>query len=180
MGLREVEPSHGLIIVITGDGKGKTTAAFGQVLRAVGHGWKVAVIQFFKQTGCGEIKSVAAFSDLVEIIQCGSGKWIDPNHMSPVDQMNAFWGWGIARDLLLQGAHQLIVLDEIMLALQSEVVPPAELIAALQSRPAGVSVMLTGRNAPLAICEAADIVSEVVERKHCFYGGVAASAGLDY
>ncbi len=170
----------GIVIVNTGNGKGKTTAAFGQALRAVGHGSAVCIIQFIKgKWQTGEAKAVATCSDLIELHICGTGFTWDAEHMDEVKRA-AERGWELARAKILSGKYQLVVLDEITYLLNYGLVSESEVFAALEDRPLGVNIVLTGRGAGAGLIALADIVTEMREVKHCYGKGVKAGKGIEF
>ncbi|MCK4839023.1 MAG: cob(I)yrinic acid a,c-diamide adenosyltransferase [Desulfobulbaceae bacterium] len=172
--------SKGIVIVNTGDGKGKTTAAFGQVLRAVGHGFAVCIIQFIKgKWQTGEVKALATCSDLIELHVCGTGFTWDAEHMDEVKRA-ARQGWELARAKIISGNYKLVVLDEITYLLNYGFVAENEVLAVLEDRPPGVNIVLTGRGAGAGLVALADIVTEMREIKHCYGTGVKAGKGVEF
>ncbi len=170
----------GIVIVNTGNGKGKTTAAFGQALRAVGHGAAVCIIQFIKgKWRTGEAKAVEACSDLIELHICGTGFTWDAEHMDEVKRA-AQRGWELARAKILSGDYNLVVLDEITYLLNYGLVSESEVFAALEARPLGVNIVITGRGAGAGLVALADIVTEMREVKHCYGTGVKAGKGVEF
>ena len=170
---------RGLIIVNTGDGKGKTTAALGLALRAHGRGLKVYIFQFMKHESAafGEHR---AFKQLgIPIQGLGDGfSWTskDLEHSAKL----AYAGWERSREALLSGENFLVVLDEITYPIQFGWIPLSEVLDALKVRPKGVTVVLTGRGAPQELIDLADTVSEVQSIKHAFEAGVPAQRGIEH
>jgi cob(I)alamin adenosyltransferase len=167
-----------LILVNTGDGKGKTTAALGTALRAAGRGLRVCVIQFLKSPSwkVGEAK---AGRDLgIEWWTLGDGFTWDSKDMART-QAAAVDAWAAARAKISTGDFDLVVLDEITYPMTWGWIAEDEVIGALRARPSHVNVILTGRDAPAALVEAADTVTEMVKTKHAFDSGVAAVKGID-
>ncbi|MDQ7793465.1 MAG: cob(I)yrinic acid a,c-diamide adenosyltransferase [bacterium] len=173
---------RGLVLVYTGDGKGKTTAAFGLALRAVGHGSRVFVIQFMKgDPDYGELQAVRRFlADRVEVVQSGLPSFVDRRAPSAEDLRLAREGLDLARRVLSQGDHDLVILDEINVAVDYGLISLEEVLRLLAQRPPGIDVVLTGRDAPATLLDAADLVSEVVDVKHHFRRGVAARKGVEF
>ncbi len=182
------EPSsrRGLILINTGPGKGKTTAALGTALRAVGNGMRVLVLQFLKGSWhYGELDAVEAFGpnfvgNLV-IRQMGRGfVKVGGAETDPEDLRLVKEAWTEARAAILSGDWDLVVLDEINYAIGYGMLDPAEVAAALSSRPEMVHVILTGRNAHPLLVELADTVTEMREVKHAYQKGVLAQRGIEY
>lgn len=169
----------GLIIVITGQGKGKTTAAFGQAMRAVGHGLQVLVIQFLKKRESGEVMAASRLEDLT-VRQFGTGNFCDLNHPDVREFEMARLGLEAARNALSDSQYDMIILDEINLALHYKMIPLAEVLPIIRDRRPGVDLILTGRQAPTEIIELADTVSEIIEIKHHQAKGHAARKGIEY
>jgi len=171
---------RGMIIVNTGNGKGKTTAAFGQALRAAGHGFAVCIIQFIKgKWRTGEARAVAKCGDLLELHVCGTGFTWEADHMDEVKQA-ARQGWNLARAKIDSGQYGLVVLDELTYLLNYGIVPESEVVDFLRGRPDGVNVVITGRGAGEGLIALADIVTEMREIKHGYGTGVAAGKGIEF
>jgi cob(I)alamin adenosyltransferase len=169
-----------LVIVNTGDGKGKTTAALGTLLRAWGRGWKVVMLQFIKTETSNFGEHRAARKMGVEIIPLGSGfTWLskDIEH----DKALARRCWEQCKERLLSGEYDLVVLDEITYPLTYGWLPVEEVLDALRARPPYVHVILTGRDAPAELVEFADLVTEMQEVKHPYRTqGIKAQAGIEF
>ena len=173
---------RGLLIVHTGDGKGKTTAALGLALRALGHGMRVLVIQFIKGPWrAGEHHMAERLQPDLEIIATGTG-FVSPDVREwPPEALQAVRdGWALARERVLAGAADVIILDEINHVLHWGALPLDEVLEVLWQRPAGVHVVLTGRDAPPELIEAADLVTEMRALKHPHEQGVKAQRGIEY
>ena len=171
----------GLLIVNTGKGKGKSTAAFGLMLRAVGHGMRVGVVQFIKgtwDTGEGRVLR-DRFHDLVTYHVMGDGFTWDTQDRSQ-DMASARKAWGVALELIADDRHDLVVLDELNIVLRYDYLPVDEVIAGLQARPAMKHVVVTGRNAPDALVAAADLVTSMEQVKHPYREGVKAQRGIEF
>ncbi|HCM37164.1 MAG: Cob(I)alamin adenosyltransferase [Candidatus Gottesmanbacteria bacterium GW2011_GWB1_43_11] len=173
---------RGLIIVYTGDGKGKTTAALGMALRTVGWGGKVLVIQFIKLWKTGEHKAVEKYIKDITIIPAGSGfvgimgdKKSKEEHKASA--INAF---ELAKKEIMSKKWPLVILDEINGAIEGKLVELKEVLALLASKPEEVTVVLTGREAKSEIMEAADLVTEMKKIKHPYDAGILAKKGVDY
>ena len=170
----------GLLMVHTGAGKGKTTAAFGLLLRMVGRGRPCGVVQFIKGAwSTGERAALERFDDLVEWHTMGEGFTWDTQDRAR-DVLAARRAWDRACELMRRPGLGLLVLDELNIALRYDYLPEAEVVAALQDRPAGLHVVVTGRNARPALMEAADLVTEMTLVKHHFAAGVKAQEGVEF
>jgi cob(I)alamin adenosyltransferase len=169
----------GLLIVHTGPGKGKSTAAFGLVLRALGHGWKVGVVQFVKGAwDTGERRVLEGF-DGVSWHTMGEGfTWETQDRAR--DIAAATRAWEKARELMADETIRIIVLDELSIALRYDYLPLADVIAALRHRRGDLNVVVTGRNAKPELIEIADLVTEMTLIKHHFAAGVRAQAGIEF
>ena len=170
----------GLLIVNTGPGKGKSTAAFGLTLRMLGYGRKVGVVQFIKGArGTGERDALAAFGDLVVWYTMGEGfTWETQDRAR--DIAAAERGWEKACDLLADPTISLVVLDELNIALRYDYLDVDAVVAALKARRPDLHVVVTGRNAKPALTEAADLVTEMGAVKHHFAAGVKAQKGIEF
>jgi len=171
---------RGIVIINTGNGKGKTTAAFGQALRVAGHGLPVCIIQFIKgQWVTGEGKAVQSWADRIELHVCGTGfTWQAENRAEVIEA--ALSGWRLARAKLAAGAHRLVVLDELTYLINYGIISEDELRDALSSRPDGVDVVITGRAAGEGLLAMADLVTEMREIKHPYRQGVLARRGCEF
>ena len=173
---------RGLIIVNTGPGKGKTTAAMGTALRAVGNGMKVLMLQFLKGSWhYGELDAVQAFGDKFVMKQMGrgfvkvGGAETDPEDIRMVEE-----AWTEAEQAIMSGEWDLVVLDEINYAISYGMLDAAKVAEALKRKPEMVNVILTGRSAHPTIIEAADTVTEMREVKHAYQKGIMAQRGIEY
>jgi cob(I)alamin adenosyltransferase len=172
--------AKGLLMVNTGPGKGKSTAAFGLVLRALGHGWHVGVVQFIKGAwDTGEKHALARFPDLVEWHTMGEGfTWETQDRQR--DIAAAGRAWVTALKLMGDPAIRLLVLDELNIALRYDYLPLPEVLAALANRRADLNIVVTGRNAKPELIEIADLVTEMGLVKHHFAAGVKAQVGVEF
>jgi cob(I)alamin adenosyltransferase len=170
----------GLLIVHTGPGKGKSTAAFGLILRALGHGWRVGVVQFIKGAwSTGEREALARFPDLVTWKTMGEGfTWETQDRAR--DVAAAGRAWEAAKAMMADEGIRLLVLDEINIALRYDYLPLDEVVATLSARRPGLHVVVTGRNAKPEMIEAADLVTEMALVKHHFAAGVKAQEGIEF
>jgi len=169
----------GLIHIYTGDGKGKTTAALGLVLRALGAGKKVCLVQFLKKGEFSEVKAFGKF-DKILIRQFGTGKFVYPNNVSIQDRNAAKNGLVFAKKVLLSERYDLLVLDEILVALKFDLLELEAILDLVAVKPSSLELILTGRGAPQELIAAADLVSNVEEVKHPFQKGVPARVGIEY
>ena len=176
------DPRRGLILVNTGPGKGKTTAAMGTALRAVGNGMKVLMLQFLKGSWhYGELDAVKAFGEHFVMKQMGrgfvkvGGAETDPEDIRMVEQ-----AWEEARAAILSGRWDLIILDEINYAISYGMLDPHKVVDTLKQRPEQVTVILTGRNAHPSLVEIADTVTEMKQVKHAYEKGIMAQRGIEY
>jgi cob(I)alamin adenosyltransferase len=170
----------GLLIVHTGTGKGKSTAAFGLVLRMVGNGKTCAVVQFIKGAwDTGERSVLETFGDKVRWHTLGEGFTWETQDKAR-DMAAAAKAWETAKALMADPEIDLIVLDEINIALRYDYLPLAEVIETLKARRPGLHVVVTGRNAKRELIEAADLVTEMTLVKHHFAQGVKAQAGIEF
>ncbi len=173
--------SKGLVQVYTGDGKGKTTAALGLALRAAGHGLRSIVFCFMKTHDTyGEILGAGRFAPEITIRAAGRETFVDKENPAPEDVRMAREGFAQARQAALSGEYDVVVLDEFNLILDFGLVGVDEVLTLFQDKPRQVEIVLTGRCAPAAVMEAADLVTEMVERKHYYPKGVYARRGIDY
>ena len=170
----------GKVHVLTGPGKGKTTAAFGLALRAAGHGLRVCIVQFMK-TGMTTGETIAAKRlRNIEIAQFGTGKFVDPKRITKADRKCAEDAMAHARKVLEGGKCDLMILDEINLAVSFGLVDAADVLDMLTGRKKGIEVVLSGRNAPQEFLDLADYVSYIDNRKHPFQAGTKARKGIEW
>lgn len=170
----------GLVIVYTGSGKGKTTAALGLAMRAVGQGMKVVMIQFIKGTWkYGEMETAKRLAPDFELLPMGKGfTWEEKE--PGADERAAAQALARARDIVRSGQYQVVILDEINNALDYGFIPLEEVLSLIQEKPEGLHLVLTGRNARPEVMEFADLVTEMKEVKHPFKKGVLAMRGVDF
>ncbi len=177
---RSDERKLGLVMVNTGPGKGKTTAALGLALRAIGHHHRVKIIQFMKgDPFYGEILIRQRLPEL-DIEQFGLDRFVDPKNPEPEHLQRAQEGFDAATQAIMSGDYHVVVLDEINVALAFGLVSTDALVALLREKPAHVEVVLTGRDAPQAIIDAADYVNEITDIKHPYQRNVPARVGIEF
>jgi len=170
----------GLVQIFTGNGKGKTTAALGTILRAAGHGLKVFIIFFMKgDYAYGEYKTLASLPN-VAVSSFGFRKLTDPTNITPEEKEQARLALAAAREAVNSGRYDLVVLDEVNVALGWGLIEPEEVIQLVRDKPAGVELILTGRYADSRLVEMADLVTEMVKVKHPFDKGIKARKGIEY
>lgn len=167
---------HGYLQVYTGDGKGKTTAALGLVMRALGAGLSVHVVQFIKSMEYHELRVLRGLG--VPVHQYGRGCFIRGEPKSEDKEM-ASRGLAFARELMAQGDLDLLVLDEINVALKLGLLAIEDVLDVVRSKPEGLELVCTGRGAPRQLIDAADLVTEMVGHKHYFEAGIAARDGIE-
>jgi len=171
----------GMIHVYTGDGKGKTTAALGLALRAIGHGYKVFMLQFMKGSkNYGEIIAAEKYLPDLTIMQCGLETFVDRNSPSPADKRLAAEGFELARKIIADNRHDMVILDEINVAVDFGLVPLDELLKIMKSKPPEMELVLTGRYAPEEIIALGDVVSDVKLLNHPYYHGIEAREGIEF
>jgi cob(I)alamin adenosyltransferase len=174
---RERVPSR--VIVHTGHGKGKTSAAMGIVMRAAARGWRVCVIQFVKDGRWKTGEEASARKLGVEWWSIGDGFTWDSTDMDRTEAI-AREAWSAARDLIRAGEHEFIVLDEITYPLNWGWIDGRDVIEAIRDRPPKVNIVATGRDAPAALCAVADTVTEMASVKHAFDDGIGAMRGIEF
>lgn len=171
---------QGLVQVYTGDGKGKSTAAFGLALRAMGRGLKVKIVQFLKgNTRYGEIiatKDLAA----IDVVQFGSPEFVNPLHPREEDRQMARDALDHGREALLSGQYHLVILDEVNVAAKLGLISVDDILALIKEKPKAVELVLTGRDADPRVIEAADLVTQMTLIKHPYEKGISARYGIEY
>ena len=173
----------GLVIVYTGNGKGKTTASLGVALRAVGHGLKVCMVQFIKgEWHYGELNSLKKLEPDFELIVAGKGfiGIIDDDHPIEVHQKAAQEAVALAGDRLSSGIYDIMILDEINYAMKLNLISVQDVLDIIRKKPKKTSLVLTGNYAPDEVIAIADLVTEMREVKHPYQSGIKAKKGIDY
>jgi len=170
----------GLLIVHTGAGKGKSTAAFGLAVRAMGHGMRVGVVQFIKGAmTTGEKAIFDRFPDLVDFKPMGEGfTWDTQDRARDVAVTRA--AWDEVRRMIDDDGYDIVIADELNIVLRYDYLPVEEVLAAAAARAPMKHLVITGRNAPPALIDAADLVTEMTQVKHPFRGGIKAQAGIEF
>ncbi len=171
---------RGLVIVHTGAGKGKTTAAFGMVLRCIGHGMRVGVVQFVKgKWSTGERDVLAKFPDLVTCRAMGEGfTWDTQDRARDIAAARA--AWETAKAMIADPGYGMVLLDELNIVLRYDYLPLAEVLDVLRAKPRDLHIIVTGRNAKPELIELADLVTEMTMVKHPFRSGVKAQKGIEF
>jgi cob(I)alamin adenosyltransferase len=175
-----VKSAKGLVVVITGSGKGKTTAAFGQALRAIGQGYRVFVLQFMKGRKYGEFIAAEKYLPHLTIRMSGLDSFVMRDNPAAIDIELAQKGLAAAKKAINSGKYNMVILDEINVALDFKLIALPEVIELIKNKPASLDLILTGRYAPPEIIELADTVSEVKEVKHHYNKGIKDRAGIEY
>jgi cob(I)alamin adenosyltransferase len=170
----------GLLIVHTGKGKGKSTAAMGLAVRAIGNGMKVGIVQFVKGVwATGEREVLDRFPELCTIKAMGEGfTWDTQDRQRDIAAARAAWDY--ARQLLADPSYQMVILDELNIVLRYDYIPLDEVLETLRNKPENLHVVVTGRNAKEPLIEIADLVTEMTQVKHPFRSGVKAQVGIEF
>jgi len=171
---------RGLIMVITGNGKGKTTSAFGQALRAIGQGYRVCMIQFMKGRKYGEVIAGEKYLPDLTFYQFGLDSFVMRDNPAQVDIDHARQGFEKAKEIVHSGKFDMVILDEMNVAVDFNLIPEEEVLSLIRSKPPELDLLLTGRYASEKLREIADLVSEVTEIKHHYNAGIKDRAGIEY
>lgn len=172
---------QGLIQIYTGPSKGKTTAALGLAVRAVGHGFQVYVIQFMKgQTDYGELIGIQRLAPECRLEHFGTGQWVHKGMIKQDDIEEAQKALTRAREVMLSGQWDILILDEIINAIWFGLLPEDSVLELLEKKPSQVELVLTGRNASQHLMDKAQLVTEMVQVKHPFEQGISARYGIEY
>ncbi|MDI6892828.1 MAG: cob(I)yrinic acid a,c-diamide adenosyltransferase [Actinomycetota bacterium] len=189
--MKKSKLERGLVQIYTGEGKGKTTAALGLALRAVGGGFKVYMFQFLKRSPTGELTSAKLLEPSFKLEQCGRGPEVHikegftlkvhpEGEFSEEDRRLVKAALERARRVMKSGQYDVVILDEINLALHYHLVELDEVLRLIEDKPTDVELILTGRYAPPELIEVADLVTEMVEVKHPFKKGIRARRGIEF
>jgi cob(I)alamin adenosyltransferase len=174
------QPRRGLVQVFTGDGKGKTSAAIGTVVRALGHGLKVYIVFFMKGNYLYGERNILSQLPNVTMESFGSEKFIDPKNIKPEEKEQATRALAAAREAVLSGDYDLVVLDEVNMAVAFNLIDVEEVLKLIEDRPKGVELILTGRRADGKLVKSADLVTEMLKVKHPYDEGVMGREGIEY
>lgn len=173
--------NQGIVMVNTGDGKGKTTAALGLALRAVGHDKKVKIIQFMKgDIAYGEIVAIKKYLPMIEVVQTGTVDFVDKYNPAEIDLSEAKKGYELGLEAVKSGEYDLVILDEINVAMDFDLISIEKVLALIDQKHPEIDLMLTGRYAPQSIKDRADMVTDMTEVKHHFYAGHPAKDGREH
>lgn len=174
------EKGLGRVHVITGEGRGKTTAAFGLAMRVAGHDMKACIVQMMKSgETTGEVLAAKRLGN-IEVAQFGTGSFVSRDKVSAEDRQQAHDALSFASNVVQKGVCSLLVLDEVNLAVSFGLISADEVMKILRSRPDGIEILLTGREAPREFLEYADYVSVIENRKHPFDEGLEARKGIEW
>ena len=174
---------HGLVIVYTGDGKGKTTAALGMAMRAIGRGWRVLMVQFMKGTWhYAELETAKRLAPDFEIVPMGKGfyKILDDHYTEEDHRAAARAALQFVREKMELGEYDLLILDEVNNAVDTGLLPLEQVLELVAAKPADCNIVLTGRGAPQELIDRADLVTEMREIKHPYQKGILAQKGIDF
>jgi len=174
----EKRDSLGLVQIYTGGGKGKTTAALGLAMRAAGHNFKIGIVHFMKIWDYGEIKSLRKLG--IDLFRYGTTELVDPKNPSPIDLEQASKALSKAEELIEKGAYDVLILDEITVAVDFNLIPLKRVVDLLDKKSDNLELVLTGRNCPQELIERADLVSVIDEIKHPFQKGLEARKGIEF
>ncbi|HDM42927.1 MAG TPA: cob(I)yrinic acid a,c-diamide adenosyltransferase [Firmicutes bacterium] len=169
----------GILLVFTGEGKGKTTASLGVSIRAIGYGLSTLILQFIKRGDTGEVLFSRKYGEPL-IVPLGMGQFIDKKSSNPIETINCSLSLSLARALISSELFDVIVLDEVGVAVSLGLLDVKALLDMVNSRPKGVTIIITGRNTPESIIKNADIVSDIGDLKHHFKSGIKAIEGIDF
>ena len=173
------ECEQGLVMVYTGNGKGKTTAAVGQAVRALGHGYNVYIMFFMKGRDYGEYLA-SSFLPNLTVVKAGRDEFVNREHPEAIDMELARDGFSQVKKVILGGEYRMVILDEVIVAVDYKLIPEKDLLKLIGKKPAGVDLILTGRGASPALIERADLVSEIQEIKHHYRSGRPSRRGIEY
>jgi len=171
---------RGLVMVITGNGKGKTTAAFGQALRSIGQGYNVFIVQFMKGRKYGEFIAAQKYLPNLTIRRSGLDSFVMRDNPAAIDIEMALKGLAAAQKAIKSGKYDMVILDEGNVALDFKLISLPDVIELIKNKPAHLDLILTGRYAPPEIIDLADTVSDIQEIKHHYNKGIKDRAGIEY
>ncbi len=169
----------GYVQLYTGEGKGKTTAAFGLALRTLGHGGRVFVVQFMKRGKTGELRALSAFGDRIKVIQTGPAGFLSEDNRDRFVR-SAKRGFAELKKALLSGEYDLVIADELAVAVGLGLIPVEDVLELIRNKPSDPELVITGRYAPRELVDAADLVTEMREIKHYYKKGVRARQGIEF
>ena len=170
----------GFIQVYTGNGKGKTTAAIGQAVRAAGFGLKTYIAQFMKEFPYNELKSLRQLNKLITVEQFAGDDFVYKKELPPVEEIKkAEAGFNSAKEKMLRGKFDIIILDEVLVSIYFKLITTEQVLEFISNKPQQVELILTGRYCPSEIIEKADLVTEMTEIKHYYQQGVLSRRGIE-
>ena len=172
--------AKGLVQIFTGEGKGKTTAALGTVIRALGHGLRAYIVYFMKGSYAYGERNILSKLPNVDVASFGSLGFVDPANVKPEEKEQAGQALAAAREAMLSGSYDLIVLDEVNLAVAWKLVELDEVVRLIGDKPQNVELILTGRQADTNLVQLADLVTEMLKIKHPYDKGIMARKGVEY
>lgn len=173
--------SQGLVQIYTGNGKGKSTAAFGLAIRAVGHGFRVYIIQFMKgRNDYGELAGLKRLSPECQLEHFGGQGWVHKGERLEENVEEAHKAFSRAQEIILSGEWDIVILDEIINSLWFELISENDVLELLEKKPSNVELVLTGRNASQTLIDRADLVTEMVQKKHPFEQGIMSRQGIEF
>jgi len=172
--------TKGLVQIFTGEGKGKTTAALGAVIRALGHGLKVHIVYFMKGNYPYGERNILSKLPNVTMASFGSLEFVDPANVKPEEREQARQALAAAREAMLSGSYDLVVLDEVNLAVAWKLVELDEVVRLISDKPQNVELILTGSQADTKLVQLADLVTEMLKIKHPYDRGIMARKGIEY
>ena len=171
---------HGLIQIYTGDGKGKSTAAIGQAIRAAGHGLKSYILMFMKDFPYGEAESLKSMSEFITIAQVGKDDFVFRKELPPQTEIDiAIAALEDARQKMLSGKFDLVILDEVCVSIYFGLLTEEDVLQVIEGKPESVELILTGRYCPKKLIDVADLVTEMKEIKHYYQKGILARKGIE-
>ncbi len=172
--------NQGFVQIYTGNGKGKSTAAIGQVVRSAGHGLKSFVLMFMKDFPYGEAESLKSMREFITIVQVGKDDYVFRRELPPPEEIeNAKWALDDAKQKMLSGNFNLIVLDEVFVAIYFGLITEDEVLSVIKVKPTNVELILTGRYCPQKFYDVADLITEMKEIKHYYQNGILARKGIE-
>lgn len=172
--------SKGLVQVFTGDGKGKTTAALGAAIRALGHGLRVLIICFMKCNYPYGERSILSDLSNIRVVNFGGPEFVNPENIRPEEREQANQALFVAREAIFSGSYDLVILDEVNLAIAWKLIRSDEVLRIIKDKPQNVELILTGRQADTRLIQVADLVTEMVKIKHPYDNGIMARKGVEY
>lgn len=172
--------TKGLVQIFTGDGKGKTSAALGEIIRALGQGLRVYIVHFMKGYYSYGERGILSKLPNIKMASFGEKEFVDPTNIKPDEKEQARLALAAAREAVFSGSYDLVVMDEINIAAAWKLIELDEVVKLIRDKPQNVELVLTGRGADAKLIELADLVTEMVKVKHPYDKGIEARRGIDY